>query len=273
MADIGEAKLIRCTFGDTASDTTIVLFGDSHALMWLDAFAKAATDEGWKLITMFKGGCPSVTVANIGQYQFDRMRTCRRWRTRALSWINAHPPDLVVMSNTDGYNIVVGGRLIKPSKRPAVWKRGTAKTLAALPDPSHALILGDAPENNGDPVRCLKSHRHNMAKCEARRQAPRKRPFEVVERKAAAAAGAHFRTLYGKICSYDPCPVVQGNVLMWRDAGHLSTTFAKLLAPSLAAVVGDVLAITSPSCLTSFNSSVETAVFDTLGLEVPCAVN
>ena len=67
-------------------------------------------------------------------------------------------------------------------------------------------------------------------------------PVDNAIRAAATNKGARYATLHDKICSYDPCPVIQGNIMMWRDGGHLSETFAKQLKPSIAAIFDRKLA-------------------------------
>jgi hypothetical protein len=56
---------------------------------------------------------------------------------------------------------------------------------------------------------------------------------------------ALYDTLYDQICTYDPCPVIQGDVLMWRDGSHLSETFARQLQPSIERILTDALGLTT----------------------------
>jgi hypothetical protein len=34
-------------------------------------------------------------------------------------------------------------------------------------------------------------------------------------------------------CTTEHCPVIVGNVLVYRDAGHITATYARMLAPQL----------------------------------------
>ena len=242
FAQLRVSKAKKCILGDVDSTTTVVLYGDSHALMWSPAFIAAATQRGWRLVTFFKGGCPSVDVETKAQYDVDRNRTCDKWRGNVLAWISAHPPEAVVLTNSDGYTMTVAGAVVPWSQRPARWKQGLLRTLASLPSAADALVFGDAPENKSDPIPCLKRNQRNMSACVSRRQAPAKRRFAVVERAAAAQAGAEFKTLYGSVCSYDPCPLVQGRILIWRDRGHLTRHFAKQLSPSVESILSSFMA-------------------------------
>src|SRR5690606_10377108 len=52
----------RCEFGDTDSDKTVVLIGDSHAAQWFPALESIAQENGWKLLTRTKSSCTPVSV-------------------------------------------------------------------------------------------------------------------------------------------------------------------------------------------------------------------
>jgi hypothetical protein len=115
------------------------------------------------------------------------------------------------------------------------------RTIAAIPSASEVLLLGDIPVNHGNPVHCLKKHPRNISACSTRKEPAGTRIIERALKQAAEARGATFRSIYGKVCSYDPCPVIQGRVLMWRDRGHYTTTFANQLTPTFRTILGDVI--------------------------------
>ena len=48
-----------CVFGDPHGAKTMVIYGDSHAGMWLDALNPIAIRNHWKLIDLSKGACPA----------------------------------------------------------------------------------------------------------------------------------------------------------------------------------------------------------------------
>jgi hypothetical protein len=240
----GRSELRHCDFGDPLSETRIVLMGDSHAHALLRPFKRAALREGWHVQTLIKGGCiPLIGLENSLQQQLDRGRSCRDWKRRAIDWLNrGQPPDLVVITHSDRY--VLARRDGTPYERmtwPARWQAALERTLEALPDASTALILGDVPRNYGDPVVCLSADASDISACSSPRQAPDERTMEQALRAGAQASGAIFDTLYDSICTYDPCPLVHGDVLVWRDRSHLSATFSGHLAPALRVLLGEAL--------------------------------
>ena len=50
-----------------------------------------------------------------------------------------------------------------------------------------------------------------------------------------------FRSPAGVVCPYDPCPIVIGRIMMWRDKSHLTATFTRQLAPFIRRVVAEAL--------------------------------
>ncbi len=243
----GSSQLIRCRFGVAGAATRIVLMGDSHAMVLADPVQRVASSEGWRLITMFKGGCiPILATMNRGEFAEDGERSCRTWRRRAMDAINTHPPDLVIITASEKYKLVdSAGHIIPKYKRPAEWRKGMYRMIDQIPSRTDVLVLGDVPRNHEHPVRCLKAHRSNMSKCLTRRYALSERKVEKALRKAVAEQGEQFATLYHKTCSYDPCPIVQGKTLMWRDRSHMSGTFARRLTPSVRKILR--LALAGPS--------------------------
>jgi hypothetical protein len=97
------------------------------------------------------------------------------------------------------------------------------------------------PHNSRDPVRCLQADPSDISACAYRRQDPDERVIAKAQRAGAEAAGAAFGTLNEAICTYDPCPLIHHDVLVWRDRSHLSGTFSGRLTPSLRALLREAL--------------------------------
>jgi hypothetical protein len=241
----GRSAVSTCTFGDPEADARIVLIGDSHASMFLTPFRRIAEQSGWKLTTMTKAACPGlVGLAGNNQWEIDGGRTCRLWQRRVLARLDKHPPDLVVYIQTPGYKLRQrDGRAVAPWRRTGEWRRALKRTVARLPEETTVLALGGTPRNfASNPVNCLRQHPDDISACVTRRQPEDKRTMDLGLQQGASVSRAIFDSIYDQICSYDPCPLVQGDVLMWRDGSHLSETFARVLQPSLKRVLDDALA-------------------------------
>ncbi len=52
-----QVEVPSCVFGDPNGTHTVVLYGDSHALMWFKAMNEIATAAHWRLVILGKGYC------------------------------------------------------------------------------------------------------------------------------------------------------------------------------------------------------------------------
>ena len=195
---------------------------------------------------MTKRACPAMLgVWGDNQWEIDKGRTCGLWQQRVVSRLNFARPDLLVLAHTPGYKLrKQNGKVVAPWKRTDQWRQGLKRTVAAMPQETTVLALGGTPRNfNGNPVKCLQQNRGNISACVTGRQPEEARSMDVGLRQATSATRALYDSLYDQVCSYDPCPVVQGDVLMWRDSSHLSETFATQLQPSIERILLDALGL------------------------------
>ena len=232
---LGSSALVICRFGPAGRGGRVVLMGDSHAAVLVDPFQRVAKADGWRLTTMLKGSCvPVLGMTSRGQFDLDRGRSCAEWRRKAIAAINENPPHLVVITASQSYKLKdPTGHVIPRTRHAPIWQDGLERMMRLMPEGTHVLVLGDVPRNATQPIDCLRGNLTDMSRCQARRLPPEERPVEVAMRAAAAKMDQHFDTLYYKICPYDPCPLVQDNVLIWRDKSHLTGTFARRLTPAV----------------------------------------
>ena len=239
----GDATVNHCDFGDTGSDLSVALIGDSKATMYLPPAIAAAKREGWHLTTLLKGRCsPVLGTMPRQQRRFDGGDSCRSWRIAALSWLRQHPTDLIVLVFSDDYTLVdkQDHKLVGDRKLRALT-RGLAETVAALPESSKIVLLADAPKSVLNPVKCLRQNPRDMSACVTRRVPRSAKRTDAALRRAIVEAGGTYRTLKDRICPFSPCPLVQGDTLIYRDKGHLTVTFTRLLAPSLRAELAPLM--------------------------------
>ena len=239
------SRLVLCHFGNRDSDTTIVLMGDSHAMAWVEAAWRTAKARDWHLITVLKSACvPLRGIYTVAMHNADRGRACRGWRNNALDWISkrASKIDALVLTHGDGYALArTNGVQISSGAKVGVWAAGLRKTLKAIPERIDVIVLADIPLNAKNPVRCLRSHRKNMSACVTDREPQAALTVENALRDVTQQEGEYHRSLSGQVCPYDPCPVVQGDTLIWRDKAHITGTIARRLTPSFRRMVDDVI--------------------------------
>lgn len=227
----------QCVYGDPASSTVIVLFGDSHAAEWFPALARLAGDRDWRLVSLTKSGCTPAQLT-IWNANFKRAYDeCDRWREAAFARIAAEHPTLVIVGSSHPYTSAGSGGPA-PSDGGQALAAGLAQTLARLrPLAGAVALIGDTPKFDADPPDCLSQHLDNVLACAE----PRARTVDAawlgVEAGLAGQAGAIFVDPTAWACPTDPCPVVIGRYLVFRDQHHLATPFVTALRARLAAAL------------------------------------
>ena len=204
-------QLNPCRYGEHVSSIKVVLFGDSHAAQWFPPLQTIAERNGLELIVLAKGGCPA---ASVSIPTATLARTCPIWRDKAVQFIADEHPDLVIVTGSRHY-----------PNTDEEWRDGFDTTLASA-EGTHASAAGARRQPRlarrpGDvPVR--PPHRRQGV-----RQQPRPRPSSPAsstssDRSPSRTAHASSTPRIG--CAPPPtCPVIIGDILMFRDINHLTT--------------------------------------------------
>ncbi|GAA1802715.1 SGNH hydrolase domain-containing protein [Luedemannella flava] len=217
----------RCTYGDRAGRTTVVLVGDSHAAQWLPALEPIAAERGWRLVALTKAACKVPAVAIFSNVLRRPYGECDVWRERAFTAIADLRPALVVMASSEKDRPV---RVTGDVDRTWVdgWVR-SAHRLAATG--SRPVLLNDTVWPRGNAPDCLTTPGRDIPACQPTRDeaimAPDRRRLLATTMRAAGVAVIDPAPW---LCTATLCPPVVGNVLVHADASHLTTTYAAALA-------------------------------------------
>ncbi len=219
-----EAHVRDCRYGVRGAPKKFVLYGDSHAAQWFSAVEAIATEQHAELIVLTKGGCPTADVriktATLG-------RTCPAWRTEAMSVIARAKPALVLVTASSHYD--------NPD---AEWRSGLQATLQRIaPNTKDLVVLSDSPGGADVPADCLSRHLTSVTACNNRRQRATAPGRVAADAAAAAAVGARHIDPTDWLCAPTACPVIVGDVLLYRDVDHLTVEAADLLMPLLRAAL------------------------------------
>jgi len=234
-----------CAFGfDRArSKATFALVGDSHAVHWRATLAVMARTRRWRGLTLARSVCP-FTFATTTTLRESEWANCRRWKQDVVRWFERHPKvhtvfvsqhsraSVEVAAGEDGHAALVAGFV-------RAWR--------ALPrSVRHIVVIRDPPYVETRTLACVK-----------RALATRKRPGlacalpreSSLEDDPAVDAAEQLRSprvqvvdLTRFMCDGSRCFPVVGGVLVKKDKGHLTRTFAETLAPFLRRQVNRLMA-------------------------------
>jgi peptidoglycan/LPS O-acetylase OafA/YrhL len=232
-----EVPASGCAFGDRASSTLVVLFGDSHAQHWFPAMEQAARQEHWQLVALTKSTCPSAQVEPFVHQLRRYYAECITWRERAMARILALKPDLVVLSNASEYADarLPDGRDGDPD---SVWRAGLSATLQRFDAAGvRTLVLRDTPRPPFDVPVCLARAVARGADARACRFDARKASdpaLHAIELEATREARhASAADLTEAICPQGSCAALQDGVVHYADGNHLTARYSASLAPAL----------------------------------------
>ena len=99
------------------------------------------------------------------------------------------------------------------------------------------MILADTSRGDRNVPVCLSGHLHDALACALTRAEALDPAFTNMERGVAKETGARFVDPTSWVCATFPCPVIRGNLLVFRDEHHLTTTFSASLAPKIIAAL------------------------------------
>jgi hypothetical protein len=217
-------KLKPCRYGNTSSPVKIVLLGDSHAAQWFPPLRAIADRNGLELIVLAKGGCPA---ASVSIPTATLARTCPIWRDKAVQFIANEHPDLVILTGSRHY-----------PNTDDEWRAGFNTTITRLKALTpRLLVLGDNPDSRDDPATCLSAHLNDVGSCVNHRVKAVETGKLEAERAVAEQTGVRFVDTSDWLCTATDCPLIIGDILMFRDINHLTTVAADWFTPMLEAIV------------------------------------
>jgi hypothetical protein len=231
-----------CVYGDTTSKTSVVLFGDSHAAAWFPALNLISKQQHWRLVDLSKAGCPPAEV-NI-EFSGSIYTNCTQWRSNAMRQIVALHPALV---------IATWARYIdEPEARPlagvpggygGTWNNGVMAIFKFLRhNATHVLFISDTPTLEQWAPDCVSGHLSDVRPCMTSRSASVRFPaVRAQELALAKRAGIQSFDPASLFCTPTVCPVIVGNIIMYRDNEHMTPQWSDFIAPVLANTLVPIL--------------------------------
>jgi len=229
----GGSKIRGCVFGDTASHTNVVLFGDSHAASWFPALDMISAQQHWRLVVLTKSGCPAEEVNVIRHARV--YRNCPEWRRDAMRQIAVLHPALVVVASSQ---YIHGARPLAgvPTGHGSTWQNGVEAIFTFLQRSArHVVFISDVPRLEEPAPDCLAAHMSDVRACTIARSAAAYSP-QWKAQELSLAHRTHIDAIdpFSWFCTPARCPVIVGNILLYQDDQHVTPQWSRLLAPVLA---------------------------------------
>ncbi|MDW0113113.1 acyltransferase family protein [Sporosarcina saromensis] len=219
MSEGGRVK--ECIFGELENpDLTIALVGGSHSGHWFPALEEIADNRRIQLKVLNKDACRFSTD------DFGGRESCEEWNENVTKYLKEDPVDIIFTTSTVGAgDHVPEGYLEK-------WKE--------FEGISEIFAIRDNPRMPKDVRSCLEKNVKNPSKCGKTRDKALSSniPWSSLDNKPPNVT---FGDLSDYFCVGKKCSPVIGNVFVYRDAHHLTATYAKTLSKALEAEMNPLI--------------------------------
>ncbi len=209
----GQTSSKLCRLGSRSSGKTIVLFGDSHAQMWMPAILRLAERDGWVVVPLVKTRC-------IPRRWSEKSGECATWFRWAKRQATRLRPQV---------SLIIGSWARAFAPRRAVGPVD-ALTVAMHKFSARVIVVGDAPGQPREPVDCLLERDATMKTCTSQP------PAAALQANAAIASNARRRGIgfvdtEGWFCARGSrkqllCPLVVDRTIAYFDRAHITKTYA-----------------------------------------------
>ena len=225
----GDPTLNMCSYGPkTEAKKTIALIGDSHANQYRMSLAKIAEERVWRVDLIGMSGCYLTASVQAARPEFEA--DCEQWKDSLNAYLAQEKYDAIVVSYKSGSRVntedgqsqgeaAVGG--LVQAWRP-IADAGTK-----------ILAVRDSPMPRTGVVDCVVEHQDQAnASCSIKRSKALRR-FDAQPAAVREIDGAELINLTDLFCDQERCRPIIGNVVVYRDQGHVTDTYATTLAPYL----------------------------------------
>lgn len=228
ISDFGNTDVINCTYGDKDAVRTIAVAGGSHAEHWITALDLLGRRHNFKVVTYLKMGCPLTTEETPLVMGDNRpYPKCHEWNQKVMSQLITDRPDYVFTTSTRPWNIKDGD--VMPGTYIGIWETLSQNNIPvlAMRDTPWLTRNGkpyfpyDCLANGGDSISCgidrskvLSDHNPTL---DFVGRFPLLKPLDMSD----------------AVCRKDYCRVVEGNVLLYHDSHHISTTYMRTMTGEL----------------------------------------
>jgi peptidoglycan/LPS O-acetylase OafA/YrhL len=233
ISDFKNTDVLKCSYGDKQATRTIALAGGSHAEHWLTALDILGHRYHFKITTYLKMGCAlSTEKMPLVMGNNDPYPECAEWVSKAMDALVADHPDFVFTTSTRPWNIKPGD--VMPGTYVGIWQTFSDNNIPILAMRDTPWLVKDGQPFN--PSDCL-AKGGDAVSCGVKRAevlADRNPTLDWVEQFPMLKP----LDMSDAVCRADICPAVEGNVLVYHDAHHLSATYMRTMTNELGRQLG-----------------------------------
>ncbi|MDA8371342.1 MAG: acyltransferase family protein [Nocardiopsaceae bacterium] len=220
------SEVLTCVYGSDEPERTIALVGGSHAAHWFPALERVAEDNDWRIINIIKGACLFTDLPQ--RYKGEAYPSCSEWNAGVLAELAESPPDAVFTTATSssidpdagfGGEVVVEGYVER-------WRELEELGIDVI-------AVRDTPRLGFDSAECVATETADECTGDRSDSLAEASPLENLGTVEEVPGNVSFLDFTDYVCRGEECPSVIGNVLVYWDGSHFTTTYMRTLAPVL----------------------------------------
>ena len=224
----------KCVYGERSHPAlTVALVGDSMAGDWFTPLRAIAEKRHWRLVTDLHSACPLSSALLITPHTGGPYTSCHTWGRAVMHDLVAHiKPDVVITSE---YPIV--GTVRHPAGGPQSAvdiAKGMAKYWRQLEHHGISVVaIKETPLPGLNIPECVAQNLGEPSVCDVPRSKAIRRHLPTVYAARAMRGKVPLIDMNPLICGPLDCSPVVGNVLVYQDTHHLTSTYTLTTAPYL----------------------------------------
>jgi peptidoglycan/LPS O-acetylase OafA/YrhL len=232
----GATELAPCKYGNPEAKLHVMLVGDSHAAHWVPALAALAQQNNWRFTSHTKAGCPAVEIPLL--WKGKPYPECTAWMENLQKEIARTKPDIIIQSQ------------LHMSRPHATTPKAPDEFIPQMVDSMHTTWAGwrkagievvVIPDTPMMPKSTLKCVQHGQ-KCTSYTRAESLNRRDPLLEAAQSSADVTLMNMNDAICNAPTCNAIVGNIIVFRDFDHISSSYARSIAPALSERLAPVIA-------------------------------
>jgi len=218
---------VLCHYGDPDGTKTLLVWGNSHASAWSDAFDEVGKLLGMKVIVASRSSCPASLIppstSPLRESSVEEEHACRERNTWVMDTL-APQADVVVMAD-------LRSGFVKAGKRPTGYVDAIERVRSVG---TPVIWLADVPlaagvDTRRDGPQCLEQ----FGQC-TNPVSEALAAGIITEKVLALVPDLPMIETRSRFCDDTQCYAAIGGVSVYFDASHLSGTYSRSLGPWLA---------------------------------------
>ncbi|MGQ1799082.1 acyltransferase family protein [Kocuria oceani] len=222
--DLGNCWLIEPADG-SAPERTLVVLGDSHAQQLLTPIHRVADAQGWRVVSYLRNACRYTSESD------NRDEECNEFNAATRQAALEANPDAIITIGTLSLAEAPHEKLVDG------YEDGVQPFLdAGIP----VLAFRDNPRFTFSMFACVETYGPDHDRCNPARSESLL-PENPLEEVAARHEDLHSVDLTDRLCTETTCPGVIGNIQVYMDLDHVTSTYGETLVPDVEARMLDAL--------------------------------